>query len=603
MTSLIDRIRSLWSKVFFWQTPTPEGSEEFVPHRHADHALVLAVTSPKRVPRWKQLRFVNRVLSETERRLFWGALTITVLALGIGITDIVRSRTQLVPAGGGVFTEAIVGTPKLINPLFAPANDVDRDLVTLIFSGLFRLDGELNAVPDLAESFQWIEGGKTLEIRLRNDARFHDGEPVTAHDVVFTYLAAKNPDWRSRLLPVFNDVTPIEVDEHTVQFQLSRVNPLFLNELTVGILPAHIWEDDVAPTNAHLADANLKPVGSGPYRAVSFTRDGHGNILHFHLARFSGYYGLQPFIEEIRFRFFPERALAVQAVTNGQADAIAFLSWNEIEGVRGEHLRTASLDLPRETVAFFNTKDKILKEEKLRQALALAVDPSELATLVGDRAKPVNSPFPFLNDASSTTPNLDRARTQLDTLGWKLPEGANVRQNASTTLTITIDVPNQEDLVALAELLKRRWSLIGAQVEVRADADAPLLRDALATRTYQVLVWNILIPTDQDLTQLWGSIYAGSARGLNLSNLSDRDVDTALARVLSATTTQEIATAQLGLSQAIKMRTPALFLLRPAEAYLVANRIKGVTDMRISRPSDRFYHIQSWYVNERRTWK
>jgi ABC-type transport system substrate-binding protein len=99
-------------------------------------------------------------------------------------------RTELVPTGGGVFTEAVEGTPKLINPLFAPANDVDRDLVALIFSGLFRLDGQLNAVPDLTESFRWLENGKTLEVRLRNDARFHDGQPVTAHDVVFTYNAA-----------------------------------------------------------------------------------------------------------------------------------------------------------------------------------------------------------------------------------------------------------------------------------------------------------------------------------------------------------------------------------------------------------------------------
>lgn len=603
MPSLFDRLRSAWNKVFFWQNIPAGTSDEFTPHPHADHALVLAVTAPKRVPRWKQLRFINRVFVGRERALFWGALGVGVVALAIGFGDLVRTRTESVPAGGGVFTEAVEGTPKLINPLFAPANDVDRDLVALIYSGLFRLDGELNAVPDLAETFRWLEDGKTLEIRLRGDARFHDGQPVTAHDVVFTYEAAKNPEWRSRLVAAFRDVAVIEVDDRTVQFQIPRANPLFLNELTVGILPAHIWEENVTPNNAHLADANLKPIGSGPYRAVSYTRDGNGNILHFHLTRFAGYYGIQPFIDEVRFRFYPDRMQALHAVTNGQADAVAFVSWSDAENVRGEHLRTASLDLPRVTGAFFNTKDQLLKEERLRQALALAVDTAELAALVGDQAKPANSPFPFLNDASSTVPDLEKARAQLDALGWKLKEGENVRTNASSTLTLTIDVPNQPDLVALAELLKRRWSLVGAQVEVRADEDMPLLRNALATRGYQVLVWNILIPADQDLTQFWGSAYAGGSRGFNLSNLADRDVDAALEKTRTATTTAELAAAQLALSQAIKKRTPALLLLRPSEAYLISNRVKGVSDMRISRPSDRFVDLQQWYVNERRQWK
>jgi peptide/nickel transport system substrate-binding protein len=612
MNSIFARLRAAWNRVFFWQAPPADGSGEFTPHPHADHGLVLALTSKKRIPHWKQLRFLNRVLTAKERRLFWSALGLAAAAVLIGGIDLVRSNTTLVPAAGGTFTEAVVGTPKLVNPLFSQGNDVDRDLVALIFSGLFRLDGNLQAIPDLVETYQWLDDDKTLEVRLRAEARFHDGQPVTADDVVFTYEAIKNPAWRSPLMSTFNEVHVLRVDERTVQFQIPKADPLFLNELTVGILPAHLWSE-IAPSNAHLADANLKPIGSGPYRAVSYTRDGRGAILHFHLSRFTGYYGLQPFIDEIRFRFYPDKAGALQAVTNGLADAVGFISWSEASRIRGDQLQAVSLDLPQETIAFFNTKDRFLKDEKLRLALALAVDPAELASLLSDRAKPVNSPYPFLNDTSSTIPNLDQSRAMLDELGWKLVEGENVRRlmtgssattsSATTTLSLTIDVPNQPDLIALAEQLKRRWSLVGAQVEVRADDDAALLRDALATRTYQVLVWNILIPPDQDLTRLWGSAFAEGSRGLNLANLTDRDVDAALERVKNATTSERILEAQLLASQAIKKRIPALFLLRPAEAYVVSRRVHGVADVRISRPSDRFSDIAQWYVRERRSWK
>jgi peptide/nickel transport system substrate-binding protein len=108
-----------------------------------------------------------------------------------------------VPTDGGTITEALIGSPKLINPLYAPLNDVDRDLAALIYSGLFRLDEKLEPQPDLVERYEWRENGKVLELTLRKDARFHDNTPVTADDVVFTYQSFKSAVWRSPLWCTF----------------------------------------------------------------------------------------------------------------------------------------------------------------------------------------------------------------------------------------------------------------------------------------------------------------------------------------------------------------------------------------------------------------
>ncbi len=599
----LERLRTTWRRIFFWQNP-PDAhtSEEFVPHPHHDHALVLAVTKTRKIPKWKQLRFMNRVLDTQERRIFWGASLIFLIAFAVGLGDILANRLERTPAHGGEFTEALVGAPKFINPLYATRNNVDGDLAALIYSGLFRLDQDLNAQPDLVEQYHWLEGGKTLEVKLRADTRFHDGQPLTAHDVEFTYKTIKNTEWRSPLEPTFRDVQIVTVDESTLQFQLPKPNALFPNELTVGILPQHVWEE-VTGANALLADANLKPIGSGPYQVLSFTRDGKGSILHYQLRRFNAFYGLKPLIEHLRLRFYGDRDQAIAALNNGQVDAVAFVPWSEAGKGRADHVRTMSLDLPYETVAFFNTKDTLLKDERLRRALSLAIDLNELSSLVGEHAEPVSSPFPFLKDASSTVPDLEAARKALDTLGWKLPENETVRrQNASTTLSITIDVPNQQDLMTVAEHLKRRWSLIGAQVEVRADDAEPLLRDALASRAYQVILWNVLIPPDQDLTRFWSSADAGS-RGFNLSNVSDRTIDAALDEARTASSTTELQKAQLKLSAAIRERAAALFLLRPSYAYLLSKRVLGVEDMRISRPADRFLNVSDWHVNQGWRWK
>ncbi|HVM91041.1 MAG TPA: ABC transporter substrate-binding protein [Verrucomicrobiae bacterium] len=607
--SWLDRLRSAWRRVFFWQDiPSPGSSEEFHPHHAHDHALVLSVTSPRKVPGWKQLRFINRVLTPAERRVFWISILVFVIALGVGLFGLGRLNFEGVPASGGEYTEAVVGSPKLINPLFAPTNDVDRDLVALVFSGLFRLDQHLEAQPDLATSYRWLDDGKTLEVTLRDDARFHDGEPVTADDVVFTYHAIKNPQWLSPLAADFHDVDIIKVDDQTVQFHLSQPDALFPNLLTVGILPAHVWED-VPDTSARLADVNLKPIGSGPYQVESFTRDGRGNILSFQLSAFPAYYGLKPLIQGVRLRFYPDRTQALSALNNGQADALAFVPWADTGKGRTDHFQPYTLALPQETVAFFNTKDKLLKDEKLRHALSLAVDPDELASVASDHAQAVSSPFPFLNDASSTAPDLEQARKELDALGWKLGEGETVRHlgaststASSTLLTLTIDVPNQADLLAVADHLKRRWSLLGAQVDIHTDDPEPLLRNALENRGYQIILWNVLVPPDFDLSAFWSSANT-TGHGLNLSNIADKDIDTALGLVQNASSTDAVQTAELKLSAAIRARSAALFLLRPTYAMLVDKRVMGISDMVISQPSDRLLQIANWYVDQALRWK
>lgn len=605
MNTWLKQLRKIWQKIFFWQQ-TPGESQETKPHSHADHALVLSVTKTSNVPSFRQLRFVNRVLSASERKIFWGAVFVFLAALLLGSADLAATRIVSVPSVGGTYTEGLVGTPKLINPLFAPLNDVDRDLVSLIFSGLFRPNENLEPVPDLAERYQWSADGKTLEVTLRKDALFHDGVPLTADDVIFTYQAVKNAASRSPLAGQFQDITFVRVDDFTVQFQLPAPDPSFLISLTLGILPAHIWEE-IPDAYAHLADVNLKPIGTGPYQFSTFTRDGRGQILHYNLKRFPSFYGIKPLIEEVRMRFFGDRPQAETALRNSQIDGLAFLPWVNATSLPGENYLIHRIELPQETIAFFNVKQTLLKDVRMREALAMAVDTTEFAPLLGEQISNVSSPYPFLDYATGTKPDLEAARTKLEMLGWKLPEGAVVRQMASSTasstmLTLSILVPNQPDLQKIAEILKRRWSLIGVEVTIITDEPEVLLRNALEKRDYQVLVTNVLLPPNQDLTAFWASKNA-SGNGLNLSNLADRDVDLALERVANATNTERLLEAQKVLTAEINKRTPALFLLRPVYAYLLSRRIQGTGDLRLLKPADRFLNISNWYVQTSWGWR
>lgn len=615
MNTWLSKLKKIWQRVFFWQQ-NGSASQEIKPHAHTDHALVLQVTQPARFPRFRQLRFINRVLSAQEKRLFWGAALVFFGACVFGTVDLAATRVVPVPGVGGTYTEGIVGAPKLINPLYSSLNDVDRDLVSLVYSGLFRMNEQLEAVPDLAERYLWSDDGKTLEVTLRKNARFHDGTPMTSDDVYFTYQLLKNPITRSPLAGQFRDVQVIQIDEQTIQFQLSNPDPSFLTYLSIGILPMHIWEE-IPIANMSLADANLKPIGSGPYQVATFTRDNRGQILHYNLKRFDSYYGIKPLIEEVRLRFFTDRPSAENAFRNGQIDALAFVPWTEGQVLSGEQYLLHRIELPQVTVAFFNTKHPLLKDVRLREALSLAVDSQELATIVGDHVFPVTSPYPFLAYTTSTESSLDLARTRLDAIGWRLPENGLVRQfvggNRSTTttssttssttstsvLSLSILVPNQPDLLKVADALKRRWSLSGAEVNILSDEPENLLRNALEKRDYQILLTNILLSPNQDLTPFWSSANT-SGNGLNLSNLSDRDVDLALTRVSSATSTEALQTSRIAFTEVLNTKKPALFLLRPIYGYLVSKRIQGTGDVRVLKPADRFLYLKNWYI--RTTW-
>lgn len=614
MNAFVVRVRALVRRVFFW-LPSAQLSEERRPEAGHDHALLLAVTQPKRIPTLRQLRYgIRVVLSDGERKTLLAALFVFLIAAGTALGFLAKERTVLVPVIGGTITEGVVGEPKYINPLDAPANDVDRDIVSLIYSGLFRMEGT-ETIPDLAEAYSWSEDGKTLTVTLRGDARFHNGDDVTADDVQFTIDAIQDPSRNSPLASLFRGIKAVATDSRTIQFVQEQADISLLQTLTVGILPARIW-GDIPAANARLADLNLKPIGSGPYRFKSFTRDSRGIVRTFTLERWGSYYGVTPYIKTVTFQFYPDRKQAEDALKADLIDTLAFstLLDGHKESTRWNRL---NLELPQETVAFFNVKRKNVSDERVRRALTATIDRQEIIDAWHGHAAAVSGPYPYA--APSSTPmTLDDGRALLETAGWILPENSSVRiakstkagsatsttaTASSTEFTITIITSEQTELLTIAETLKRRWSLLGAKVTIEPLPIEELLRRATRDRDVDVVLTNILLDYKQDLFPFWWSGQA-TDRGLNLSNLADRDVDTALEATHTVTSTAALERAHATVEQLVTRTTPAAFLVRPFAAYLISKNIHGVSsDIIVSRPADRFNDLKHWYVKSGWRWK
>lgn len=621
-SSFVERLRGTIRRIFFW-LPSNNAEVEQAPEAAHDHALVLSVTTPAPVPRWRQLRYLFRVLSLPERRLFIIACLVCVASLLVAGGLVVQSRLVIVPTIGGIFTEALIGQPKFINPLdVAPNNDIDQDLVHLVYSGLFRFS-ELKAVPDIAESYEWSDDRKILTVHLRKDARFHDGQPVTPEDVRFTIESIQQPERKSTLLKNFQNITIAIVDDSTVTFTLTRPDPFFLNTLTVGILPAHAWQN-ISLENARLSDLNIKPIGSGPYRVKSFSRDTFGNIHSYTLEQYDQYYGDKPYLKTISFQFFASQQEALDAFKGDLVDAIAFTSKADSQtGLNSSRFHTVTLDLPEETLAFLNLKDKTLSDPNVRRALSITVQREDLVTAISGQGTVINSPFPF--GASSSTIDLDTARQLLTDAGWVLPQNSNIRiwspapapstnkkkkttaeaeipvnttpiaTSSSTELTLTISVPADPDLQTIAEVLKRQWSVIGARVNIESLSKDELMRKATHERKTQITLLNVYIGPSQNLFPFWSSSQAID-RGLNVSGYVDRPTDDALDAINIATSDDAVQTARATAESHIQQASPALFLYRPNHRYLINSHITVPDEhLTIATPADRFAGLFTWY--------
>ncbi|MGA9534057.1 MAG: ABC transporter substrate-binding protein, partial [Anaerolineales bacterium] len=179
------------------------------------------------------------------------------------------------PVSGGAHVEGLIGHLVRLNPLLDFNNQVDADVDRLLYRGLVRFDSRGTPIPDLAESLSISADTTLVTVSLRQDATWHDGQPVEAADVVYTFSKLKDDGYPgpSDLHDFWQDIKIVLLDEHTVQFQLPEPYAPFIDFLSIGLLPDHLLRGVDA---VDLADHpfNLEPVGTGPFQFDRFLVDG-----------------------------------------------------------------------------------------------------------------------------------------------------------------------------------------------------------------------------------------------------------------------------------------------------------------------------------------
>lgn len=539
-----------------------------------------------------------RSLSPSDRLIAGILAGVLAVSVCIGLIALQRSFLVAIPAHGGSLTEGVVGTPRFVNPLLA-LTDADRDLTTLTYAGLMGIDGAGNLIPVLAESYDISEDGFVYTFTLREHARFSNGSPVTAGDVVFTVEKAQDTALRSPELANWANIRAEALDARTVQFTLPRPYAPFLVDTTLGILPADKWRN-IPVEGFAFSNLMTDPIGAGPFTISRIVRAKDGSITAYELKANRHYALGRPYLDRITIKFYADTQKLTDAYNRGQ-----------IESAYGIPVASARQSpYSRVFGAFFNSDENpVFARLEVRKALSLAVDRTRISTeLLGGFATPLTGPVPAGSGIEPyALPEGDRltlARETLENEGWARDEETGVWRNSRQSLAlpaVTVRTSNVPELRAIAAELEADWEALGVDTTIEVYEPGDLTANVIRPRAYEVLLFGMVVGRDHDLFAFWSSSERTDP-GLNIAAYVNREADILLERIREDRNSETAQADLARVAHLIASEYPAAFTHTPEFLYAIPTSVRGVELPQITAPADRFATVASWYRNTEHVW-
>jgi peptide/nickel transport system substrate-binding protein len=563
---------------------------------------------------------------------------VVLLAVVAGLIGVPAIQATFAPAsapsrpgdmddgGSRAYVEGIIGAPVSVSPLTA-RTQVDRDLVALLFSGLVRNGPGGTIVPDLAESWSVDPTGTTWTFVLREDARWHDGEPVTPADVAFTIKTLQDPAYTGPSSSSWSEVTVGTPAPRIVVFTLA--NPLggFLQALTQPIAPAHLLSDvpvDLLPDHPF----GTQPVGSGPFELIELTStsamlapavatplEDDGATPDPAAAATDSLTTAPPtarpqrplpYLPGMAFRFYTDPDALAADYRAGLLDAASGIS-PQLAADLGALPDSRLLRYPGSTLTTVLVNLRAghpeFADAKVRAALLQAIDrPSIIegayAKSAATAAGLIPAASPWFDPAAETLVPFDRAAAAkaLKAAGWTKKDDGWYLKDAKKPVSIELLSPTMgvnPGLYAAAAGVAADWTALGLAVEHVALPPGEFVTDHLATGDFQVAVVDVLIGLDPDLYPLLASSQTLSG-GSNVAGVQSPVLDDLLRKARAPGTEAERKAAYSALQKQLASGRYLLPLAFADDVVVARDRLEGPIVRQVTDRSDRFWDVLTW---------
>ncbi len=546
--------------------------------------------------------FVRTLKSFSEKER-WVAGAFLLVFMGSLFSVLFQTFFEFNPSQSRIYTEGIVGEITHLSPVFTEYSEADADISSLIFSGLVKYNPETASFEEDLATHTLSDDQLTYTFTLKNDIFWHDGTPVSADDVYFTFAQViQSPDFSNTLLKSnFDGVKIEEPNSRTVTFTLNSPNSFFFTSLTVGLLPKHILEG-VAVADLDEDKFNKLPTGTGPYRvdeSYSLNEDGSSTVT---LVANEYYYGNKPNLETLRFIAYP----SITELTDNRA------TWHGAARIKESVMNEMDLtdlvsyeyELPQYTALFFNTDAPFLTRNKERLGLSKAINKEEILTAIGG-ATQIDTPLLELNQEEWINKwNKDESMGALFDAGWEWKEGETYRTNEDGTVFSlrllrrdfsATNAPQEESAKLAAELIQKQLADVGVEVLIES-YDITQLSEKIRARDYDMLLYGQSLGYNLDTFAYWHSSQA-TENGFNLSNYQNPASDLLIEKIRGSFDSSEREDLLKKLAGTIAEDVPAVFLYTPSFYYVVDAKVSGIEYRKLLLPKDRLVNITEWKFN------
>lgn len=539
-----------------------------------------------------------------------GALTISALLL---LNMVNNNLLVEVPLKGGSIKEGVVGTPRFINPVLA-VTDVEKDITSIVYSGLMKKTADGNIVPDLTSTYEVSPDGLTYTFTIRDDAFFQDGSSVEAKDIAYTIKQIQNPVIKSPKKSSWDGVTVTEIDSKKISFSLKQPYSGIIENTTVGIFLFNSWKN-IPDKEFSLSNLNTASIGSGPYKITGVKNKKSSSIPYsYELEAFSKYVGGEPYIKDIEFSFYASESEMLNAYKKGGIDQMSAISPSEAKNLSSKNMRIEEIPLSRIFGLFFNqSQAPIFTDKTVVQALELAIDKQAIVdTILGGYGEAIDSPIQrniLAEDGAIERPHGDKqaAEEMLTKAGWAKDENGILIKKSSksqetTRLSFAISTGDAPELRTAAEMIQKDLQSIGAEVELKVFETGNLNQNVIRPRSYDALFFGQVVNKGSDLFAFWHSSQRNDP-GLNVAQYANTKVDDLLNKSLTENNTEIRNDYYKQIEGEIKKDMPAIFVYSPHFIYIVKKNLSGFHFDSIVAPNERFLSIADWYVDTDKVWK
>ncbi|MBP3616586.1 MAG: ABC transporter substrate-binding protein [Lachnospiraceae bacterium] len=498
------------------------------------------------------------------------------LALLISVTALCACNGGRQEKKGSEDTSAVVGITQdldSLDPHIAVAAGTDEVLFN-VFEGLVKPSVDGTLVPAVAKDYTIAPDGKSYTFTLRENVKFHNGEVVTADDVVYSIERCAglldNQDPEVVVESALSVISAVEkVGEDTVVLTLSEPNTELLGFLTCAIIPKDYTMQKSAP------------VGTGPFRFVSYTP-----LTSFVMERNEDYYGEKPYLEKVTFKICSGNDAAFMELLAGSIDVFPYLTDEQASQLPTDYnLEVGATNVVQ--AMFLNNEFAPFTDLKVRQALCYAVDKEELLNIVsGGRGHIIGSNM-FPNFGVYYDETLENYYTYQPEKAKELLAQAGYDEN--NPLTFTVKVPSNYDIhVATAQVLVEQYKKVGVKAEIQLIEWAAWLSDVYKAREYEATIVGLdsaLAPSDV-LKR-----YTSTAKN-NFVNYENTKFDELFTKALTSTDENEKVTLYKNIQKLLTEDAASVYLQDGAKLVAVNKRFTNflfypvyVLDMAAIKPA------------------